>query len=187
MESTVLVDSLVQQLWLKSTYSSHCLLLTQWIRGIYLCFCRSNPILVVAFCFSTAYNSNGSSWEYLPKNFGQNQRKWVHSRVKGWFNLLECLILGLVSLLKLLKRMPTSCNYHGAPWEVEICQHSLDFNQQSILNKSSKEMSIYFGNLYGISVAFPKFTGMPDTEFQRTMLLISIFLGCRLQCALNIM
>lgn len=48
--------------------------------------------------------------------------------------------------------MPTSCNYHGAPWEMEICQESLDFNQKFILNKSSKEMSIFWGYLQGISV-----------------------------------
>lgn len=48
-------------------YSFPLLLSNQWARGIYLGFCCSNSILVVAFCFSTAYTSNGSSQEYLPK------------------------------------------------------------------------------------------------------------------------
>lgn len=59
----------------KVPYSFPLLPSHQWVRGIYLCFCCSNSILVVAFCFSTAYTSNGSSQEYLPKSFGQNLKE----------------------------------------------------------------------------------------------------------------
>lgn len=147
----------------------------QWARGIYLCFCCSNLVLIVAFCFSTAYTNNGSSQEYLPKSFGQNWRKSVHSRVRGLFNLFECLILGIPSEIA-----EKDANKLKLPWYFpgrwkSASQISLDVNQQSILNKSSKEVNIYFGLFYGTIWGPLKSPQACDREFHEIMLLISIF------------